>query len=54
MLVLGKKSLSRPGNVSADNNIRKQKPTGQGKNPPSGQLFAGCLKAKEKVKAFQP
>ena len=45
----------RPGSVSVANSIRKQNPTGQGKNPPSGRLFAaGCLKAKEKVKTFQP
>ena len=50
-----KNSCPRPGSVSVANNIRKQNPTGQGGNPPSGRLFAaGCLKAKEKVKAFQP
>lgn len=45
----------RPGSVSVANSIRKQNPTGQGKNPPSGRLFAaGCLKTKEKAKAIQP
>jgi hypothetical protein len=54
MLVRGKKSLSASRQRFSRQQYSQTEPDRAGEKSSVRSAFAGCLKAKEKVKAFQP